>query len=176
MRVDTATPTIAQTFLDEFMQESKTTKKFLEQIPVEQLNWKPHEKSMTVGQLAYHLATAPAGIITMAELDQMPVPDFSRPNPQPTSLPEILAAFDEGVRVVKESLKSFSDEAMKANWQLVRGDKVLIEMPRTAMIRSFLLNHCYHHRGQLGVYLRLLGAVVPFSYGPSGDEMPDFVK
>lgn len=167
---------IADAFLAEFVQEAKTTRKFLEQLPEDKLNWKPHEKSMTAGQLALHMAAAPAGIMKMASLDEMQMPDFSRPNPQPENLSEILDAFDASVRIVSETLASFSDDQMNATWRMTRGGKELVAIPRSAVCRSFLLNHWYHHRGQFGVYLRLVGAKVPSSYGPSGDEMPDFAK
>ena len=131
---------------------------------------------MTAGQLAYHMAAAPSGVMNLALSDEMPMPDFNRPNPQPLSLSEILDAFDASVQFVIETLGTFSDEQMNAIWRMTRDGKDLVAMPRAAVCRSFLLNHWYHHRGQFGVYLRLLGAKVPSSYGPSGDEMPDFAK
>ncbi len=167
---------IADNFLAEFQQEAKTTRKFIEQLPEGKLNWKPHEKSMTAGQLALHMAAAPAGIMKMASLDEVPMPDFNRPNPQPESLNEIMMAFDASVKTVCETLATFSDEQMNATWRMTREGKDLVAIPRSAVCRNFLLNHWYHHRGQFGVYLRLLGAKVPSSYGPSGDEMPDFAK
>lgn len=176
MSIAEKTSRIADAFLAEFIQESKTTRKFIEQLPEDKLNWKPHEKSMTAGQLALHMAIAPGGIVKMASLDEMPMPDFNRPNPQPESLSEIVEAFDANVTVVGEVLASFSDEQMNATWRMTRDGKELLAITRQAMFRSFLLNHLYHHRGQLGVYLRLMGAKVPSSYGPSGDEMPEFVK
>ena len=168
--------TIAESLLAEFEQEAKTTRTFLEQLPEDKLLWKPHEKSMTAGQLAYHMATAPGGIINMATLEVMPIPDFSRPNPQPDSLRQIFDAFDASVVAVRKTIMTFSDEQMHATWRMTRDGKEVVAMPRMAVCRSFLLNHWYHHRGQFGVYLRLLGAKVPSSYGPSGDEMPDFAK
>ena len=176
MSIAGAPSRIADAFLAEFSQEAKTTRKFIERLPADKLNWKPHEKSMTAGQLAHHMATAPAGIIKMASLDEVQMPDFTRPNPQPESLSEILDAFDAGVNAVRETLATFSDEQMNATWRMSRDGKELIAMPRSAVCRNLLLNHLYHHRGQFGVYLRLLGAKVPSSYGPSGDEMPDFAK
>ena len=176
MSIEQKTSCIADELLAEFIQESATTRKFIEQLPSDKLNWTPHEKSMTAGQLAFHMAIAPAGIIKMASLDEMPMPDFRRPNLQPESLSEITEAFDAGVNSVREAFSSFSDEYMNATWRLTRDGKELLAISRKAMIRSFLLNHLYHHRGQFGVYLRLIGAKVPSSYGPSGDEMPDFAK
>ena len=170
------TVSIAESLLAEFEQEAKTTRKFLEQLPEDMLQWKPHPKSMTAGQLALHIATAPGGIIKMASLDEMPIPDFGRPNPQPENLSEIIAAFEASISMVQETLPTFSDEQMLAIWRMTRDGKEVVAMPRVAVCRSFLLNHWYHHRGQFGVYLRMLGAKVPSSYGPSGDELPDFAK
>ncbi len=165
---------IAATLLAEFDQEAKTTRKFLEQLPEEQLEWRPHPKSMSAGQLALHIASAPGGVIKMTTLESMPIPDFGRPNPQPASLKEVFEAFEGSVSAVHETLVTFSDDQMHAIWRMTRDEKEIFAIPRGAVCRSFLLNHWYHHRGQLGVYLRLLGAKVPSSYGPSGDELPDF--
>lgn len=167
---------IADSFLAEFVQEANTTRRFIERLPVDQLHWKPHEKSMTAGQLAYHMASAPAGIVKMASLDEMDMPNFDRPNHQPETLTEILETFDASVNLVREVLAGFSNEEMTATWRMTRDGKEILAMPRTAVCRNLLLNHLYHHRGQFGVYLRLLGAKVPSSYGPSGDEMPDFAR
>lgn len=176
MSIAEKTSRIADELIAEFIQESATTRRFIEQLPKDKLNWTPHEKSMTAGQLAFHMAIAPTGISKMASLDEMPMPDFRRPNPQPVSLSEITEAFDASVISVREVLADFSNEQMNATWRMTRDGKVLLALSRKAMIRSFLLNHLYHHRGQFGVYLRLMGAKVPSSYGPSGDEMPEFVK
>lgn len=170
------TTRIADAFSNEFSAESQTTRKFLERLPADKLHWRPHEKSMSAGQLALHMAMAPTGVMKMASLEETPMPDFKRPNPQPESLSEIFDAFDAGVHFVTETLANFSDEQMKATWRMTRDGKELIAIPRMAVCRNFLLNHLYHHRGQFGVYLRMLGAEVPSSYGPSGDEVPDFAK
>lgn len=167
---------IAKSMLAEFEQEAKTTRKFLEHIPSDKLTWKPHEKSMTIGQLALHIATVPGGIIKMACLDEFPMPDFGRPNPQPESLKQILDSLETSIASVQETLPTVTDEKMHAIWRMTRDGKDLMTMPRSAVIRSILLNHWYHHRGQLGVYLRLVGATVPSSYGPSGDELPSFAS
>ncbi len=167
---------IAQEFLDEFNGEAKTTRRFLERVPFERLNWKAHDKSMSVGELALHIATFPAGVLMIAREDQVPVPDFNRPRPQPENVEQILERFDESVTIVNQVLPTISDEQMAETWSMTKDGKVINSMPRKAFIRSTLLNHGYHHRGQLGVYLRLLGALVPSAYGPSGDEMPSFFQ
>ncbi len=166
---------IAETFLSEFHQESKTTRRFLERVPGDKLSWRPHEKSMTVGQLALHIAMSPGQVIQLASQDESPPPDFSRPNPQPENISEIISAFEDSVAAVQKVLPAFSDTQMHAIWRLKAEGHELMAMPRSALIRMILLNHVYHHRGQLGVYLRLLGVSVPSSYGPSGDELPDFM-
>jgi uncharacterized damage-inducible protein DinB len=167
---------IAETFLAEFEREAQTTRKFLEQLPSDQLAWRPHEKSMTAGQLALHIAGIPGNVLRIALHDEMPAPDFGRGNPQPANMEEIFAKLEESTSTVREILPTISDERMQGIWKMSAGDKELMTMPRYWVLRSVLFNHWYQHRGQLGVYLRLLGAKVPSSYGPSGDELPDFMK
>ena len=162
--------------LAEFEQEARTTRKFLERLPADKLDWKPHVKSMSAGQLALHIAGTPGQVVRMAEADEIPAPDFGRPNPQPTSLQEVLGALDQSIATVRQVLPTFTDERLQAMWRVKKDGKELLSMPRVAVLRSIMLNHWYHHRGQFGVYLRLLGAKVPSSYGPSGDELPDFMR
>ena len=168
--------TIAESFLHEFEHEAKTTRRFLERLPAGKLSWKPHEKSLSAGQLAFHIASAPAGIIGMAMENEVPAPDFSRPFEEATSVDQVLAAHDASVATVKSQLPKLTDAQMGQMWRAVKDGTPVFELPRAAMIRNILMNHIYHHRGQFGVYLRLLGAKVPSAYGPSGDEMPDFAK
>lgn len=167
---------IAETFLAEFEREAQTTRKFLEQLPGDQLTWRPHEKSMTAGQLAAHIAGIPANVLRIALQDEIPVPDFGRGNPQPTSTQEILSQLEQSIATVRELLPTISDDRMQVIWKMTADGKEVLAMPRYWVLRSILFNHWYQHRGQLGVYLRLLGAKVPSSYGPSGDELPDFIK
>jgi uncharacterized damage-inducible protein DinB len=168
--------TIAEQFIAELEAEAPTTRKFLERLPNDKLDWRPHPKSMTAGQLALHMATFPGPVVQMATLDEFMVPDFNRPNPQPESVQEILQKFDESVATAKQALSTISDQQMNGIWKMKAGDRELLAIPRSNVLRNILLNHWYHHRGQLGVYLRLLGAKVPSSYGPSGDEMPGFFE
>jgi uncharacterized damage-inducible protein DinB len=168
--------TIADQFLQEFAAESKTTRKFLERLPEDKLAWKPHEISMTAGQLALHMATAPGGVVQMATQDEFQFSQITNDRTQPESLPQILSAFDESVATVTKVLPTISDQQMQQTWRLMDGDKELLAMPRAAFIRNILFNHFYHHRGQFGVYLRMVGAKVPSAYGPSGDELPEFLK
>lgn len=165
-----------EAFLAEFEQESQTTKRFLEGLADKDLTWKPHEKSMTAGQLALHIATSPGVIIEMAQQAQCPPPpSMSQPMPQPQSLSEIMTEFDKSIQAVKRDLPKFDDKKLADTWSLVVEGNALFSCPTVAVIRSFVLNHTYHHRGQLGVYLRLLGAKVPSAYGPSGDEAPEWM-
>ena len=167
---------IAETFLAEFEREAQTTRKFLEQLPEDQLTWRPHEKSMTAGQLALHIARIPGHVLRFSLEDDVPAPDFGRGNTQPASPQEILTTLEESIATIREILPTISDDRMQAIWKMSANGKELLTMPRFWVLRSILFNHWYQHRGQLGVYLRLLGAKVPSSYGPSGDELPDFIK
>jgi len=161
---------ISEVLLQELDQETKTTRRVLERVPQEHLGWKPHEKSMTLGQLARHITMVPGGVAAgVAELT-MQLPDF----PQPTveNARELLPLLDESVAKAHAILEPMSDADMMATWRLVNGDQTIMAMPRMAFLRSIMLNHWYHHRGQLSVYLRQLGVKLPSIYGPSADENP----
>lgn len=162
----------AEAFLAEFEAELKTTRTFLERLPSDRLTWRPHEKSMTAGQLGLHIAQVPKMVLTMTMQDQVSPPDFGRGNEQPASIAVVLNTLDETASFVRVSLPNVNDQRMSQIFTVVAGDKVLFAAPREIFLRSIMFNHWYHHRGQLGVYLRLLGARVPSSYGPSGDESP----
>jgi len=159
---------IAQELLAEFEAQAPVTRRFLERLPENKLTWKPHPRSMTAGQLAYHLALVPGGVVKGAQVDQIPPPDFQFP--QPASLQQILDTFDQSVATVREVLPGFDDAAMNATWRIVAGDREIAAMPRVAFLRNIMLNHWYQHRGQFCVYLRLLDVAVPSSWGPSADE------
>lgn len=168
--------TIAEQFLGEFDAESQTTRKFLQRLPEDKLTWQPHEKSMTAGQLALHIAASPASIIQMAMRDEFLLSDIPQSREQPVSLQQVMEAFEESIATVEKNLPTISDERMQKTWRLVDNGKELMAMPRATFLRNVLFNHIIHHRGQFGVYLRLVGAKVPSSYGPSGDELPDFLN
>jgi len=158
--------------LGEFQQEAATTKRVLERVPADKLAWKPHPKSMSLGQLAMHIATIPGGITKMAQSDQYEVNPANFNQPGPKDLAEVLAALEAGVKEAQEYLGGVSDSAAMGHWRLTANGKEVMAMPRAAMLRTILLNHWYHHRGQLSVYLRLLEVPVPVIYGPSADENP----
>lgn len=161
---------IAQAMLAEFEHEARTTRSFLERVPSGSLSWKPHEKSHTAGELALHIATVPGGVVQAASADQSPLPDFKKLFRQPQTIQEVLAALDQSVDIVRRDLPKFDDARLQQTWSGTRNGQTVVSMPRVSFLRLIMLNHWIHHRGQLGVYLRLLGARVPASYGPSGDE------
>jgi len=157
--------------LQELEQETQTTRRVLERVPNDQLAWRPHAKARTLGELALHVAMVPGGV---AELVASPspaeAPTFTDPSPKSAS--ELIPALDESIAKVKKALAGMDDAALLATWRLMQGDRELLAVPRVAMLRSVMLNHWYHHRGQLTVYLRELGVPIPSIYGPSADENP----
>jgi uncharacterized damage-inducible protein DinB len=161
---------IAKAMLEEFEREYVTTRKFLERLPNDKLSWRPHPKSMSAGQLALHIAETPGGALRMGLLERA-----SPPNPnqreEAKSIAELLSRIDDSAAFVRETLPTVTDAKMQATFAIDLPDGSAFELPRSRFIRSVVLNHWYHHRGQFGVYLRLLGVSVPSSYGPSGDEL-----
>ena len=167
---------IAASLLAEFEQELSTTRKFLERVPAERLDWRPHEKSMTVGQLALHIAQTPAGVLRLSERDEAAPPNFGAGRSQPATVREVLDALDDSAAYLRQTLPTIDDRRMRDTFRMVQNGQAIMALPRAAFLRSTMLNHWYHHRGQLGVYLRLLGVAVPSSYGPSGDEPPSLMS
>jgi uncharacterized damage-inducible protein DinB len=161
--------------LAEFVEQAPITRKYLERVPEDRLTWKPHQKSMSAGQLALHIAGVPGASVRFVRQNPAQAPDFKNV-PQPASLQEILAAFDDSVATVKSLLPQFSDTAMQETWRMQQGGRELLAIPRAQFLRDIMLNHCYQHRGQLSVYLRLLNVPVPASWGPSADELPAFAQ
>jgi uncharacterized damage-inducible protein DinB len=158
--------------LNEFREEVAITRRLLERVPTDKLAWKPHVKSMTLGQLAWHVATIPGGIARIAQQDSFDVLSGSFVPPQPASLQEIVAAYEQAVPGAEKFLAELTDEHAQANWRLMKGDRELFHQPRINVVRTIMLNHWYHHRGQLSVYLRLLNVALPMIYGRSADEDP----
>jgi uncharacterized damage-inducible protein DinB len=113
-------------------------------------------------------------VLRMSEPDEAPAPDPTAGRPRPETLREVLENLDHAAAYVREVLPTIDDNRMRDTFTVVQNGKTLLALPRQSFLRMIMLNHWYHHRGQLGVYLRLLGAKVPSSYGPSGDEMPRF--
>ena len=164
--------TIVTPIAQEFRAEVAITKRLLDCIPADKLTWKPHPKSMSLGQLAGHVAAIPGRISQMAQADSFDVLKASFVPPQPNSREEILATFEQSVGDAEQNLQSFTDERMAGTFRLMKGEQELFRQPRAAMIRTIMLNHWYHHRGQLSVYLRLLDVRLPVIYGRSADTDP----
>ena len=165
-----AAPGATARMIAELSRESETTRRVLERVPDDRLAWKPHAKSMSLGQLALHLAQLPLGITTLVEQLTTEVPAV--PLVQPASRREILDALEQGVAHAAERLAALGDAGLEAQWTLTREGAVLVSQPRGDVLRSLMLNHTYHHRGQLMVYLRLLDVPLPPVYGPTADENP----
>jgi uncharacterized damage-inducible protein DinB len=161
---------ITEALLPEFDQEMKTTRKMLERVPENELNWKPHEKSMTLGRLASHLVDLLSNSHLVLDADVFDAAGRGPERSEHKTVADLLAGFDRNVTATREKIASKSDAEMLQLWNFVRGDQTLMSKPRAAMLRTSLLNHMIHHRGQLSVYLRLKDVPVPGAYGPSADE------
>lgn len=157
--------------LAELEQEAETTRRVLERIPQEHLSWRPHPKSMSLGQLALHVATVPGSVAEMAAMDTIPEPP-TFVQPEAATASDLVPSLTESVARAKRALGSLDDARMSAVWRLQSGGRDILAMPRVAFVRAIMLNHWYHHRGQLLVYLRLLDQSVPSVYGPTADENP----
>jgi len=154
--------------LQELEQEAQATRRVLERLPDNRLQWKPHPKSMSLGQLAMHVANIPGRI---AEISTTPF-DASTPIPRPeaASTAQVLDAFEASMVQARQVLRAMSDAELSSPWRMMQGDRELWSIPRGAFLRSVMLNHWYHHRGQLTVYLRQNGVPLPAVYGDSADE------
>jgi len=158
--------------LDEIRLEAAITKRILDRVPADKLSWKPHPKSMSMGQLARHIAGIPGGLTKLLQMEEFDTAHANFNPPQPRNVEEIQAAHDQSVRAAEDYVAGMSEETALANWRLLAQGKQISSKPRIVVLRSILLNHWYHHRGQLSVYLRLLDVPVPVIYGPSADENP----
>src|SRR5579872_1613780 len=161
---------LTSAFLQELDHEAGTTRRVLERVPTDKLAWKPHDKSMSLGALAMHTAMVPCTIAGWATVSEFEFTGEKAPVAHSTA--DILAAHDASARKAKEILAGLGDAGLAASWKVSAGGKHLFEMPKAALVRNIALNHWYHHRGQLSVYLRLLDVPVPSIYGPSADENP----
>jgi uncharacterized damage-inducible protein DinB len=158
--------------LQEFEREAQTTRRVLERVPNDKLSWRPHPKSRTLGELALHIATAPAGVAELSAQSPAQAPRFNSADPSPANVSELMSTLERSIARTKALLGDMDDAAATETWRLMNGDRELLAMPRIAFLRSIMLNHWYHHRGQLTVYLRELDVPVPSIYGPSADENP----
>ena len=162
---------IIDSILGEIEWELPTTLRVLERVPQDNLDWTPHPKSMTIGKLAWHIAVVPTRVLRMLREGEFDLATAG-PTPMPADVQEIPAALRKNMDEVRAYFKSINDEALKAPFSMKKGEKVLNTIPKVAVVRSILLNHTYHHRGQLAVYLRMLDIPVPAIYGTSADENP----
>ncbi len=156
--------------LQELDQEARLTRRVLERVPDDRLAWRPHDKSWSMGQLALHVATLPGAIATIAQRSPMTVPEFKQASAATAG--ELVPTLDRSVDTARDTLRSMGDAALAGTWRMVDGDREVTQMPVGVLLRTLMLNHWYHHRGQLTVYLRQVGVPVPSIYGPSADENP----
>jgi uncharacterized damage-inducible protein DinB len=161
--------TIKDLLLAEYDHEVATTRRLLDRLDDAQLAWRPHDRSMSLGGLGTHLATIPGWSAALLNQSSFDLEESPRNSPEFPSRAAILDAFDRSTRQAREWMHK-TDGEYQAAWTLKQGDHVLFSMPRVTAFRSFVVNHMIHHRGQLSVYLRLTGALVPAIYGPSADE------
>jgi uncharacterized damage-inducible protein DinB len=164
---------ISKRILPEFDQEMANTRKSLERVPDGKFDWKPHEKSMTLGALSSHVANIAGWTASTFVGDELDVqPEGAEPyrEEEAKTASELLAMFDKNAAAARAALEAATDESWQGKWSLKMAGKTFFTLPRTAVIRGFILSHLIHHRAQLGVYLRLLDIPVPAIYGPSADE------
>lgn len=161
--------TISQMLLPEYDQEMANTRKLLACLPDDKLDYQPHEKSMKLGRLAAHVAEMPGWIAMLPQRDKLEVSADWKPAIA-TSREQLLSFFDDNAAKGRAALASMSDEDFAENWSLIFRGHVAFTMPKSAVVRSIVLNHVIHHRAQLGVYFRLNDVAVPGMYGPSADE------
>ena len=166
---------ISETIVADFEEEMATTRKVLEALPAERFDWKPHDKSMSLGQLGSHIAESPTWVQSMlkGDLDFADVEDSYVPFAA-ANRTELLEAFDRNVSALKASVSAASEEAMTEIWTMRHGEKVLMQAPRHLAIRRTAIHHAIHHRGQLTVYLRLMDVPVPSTFGPTADDPGGF--
>ena len=162
---------VIDTLLTELEQEAQATARVLERVPQAHLSWRPHPKSMSLGQLALHVATIPGNVAQLAAQDSLQEPP-AFVQAEASSAADLVPTLKASVAKAREVLGGFDDEAMGATWRLMAGGKEILSMPRAAVARIIMLNHWYHHRGQLLVYLRMHDVPLPSVYGPTADENP----
>lgn len=161
--------TKAQAFLQELNQEAVATRKMLQAVPFDKADWKPHDKSMTLGRLATHVAEIPSwfGITLLQDVLDFAAGDYKPFVAKDTA--DLIALLDKNLKNAEEVLNTFPDDKMSDNWTMRAGETVFFSLPKQQVVRTWCLNHWYHHRAQLGVYLRLLNVPLPGTYGPSAD-------
>lgn len=171
MQAETKQIRIADAILAEMDQEAETTKRLFNVIPDDKLGWRPHPKARSLGELAMHIATIPASVAEIADGDTKEAGTFPV-DPEATSREQILAIFAENLEKGKQIVAATDDTKAMSDWSLTKDGNTLMTMPRAGFWRMVLLNHNYHHRGQLSAYLRELDVELPSIYGPSADTNP----
>jgi uncharacterized damage-inducible protein DinB len=161
-----------ESIVNEFRHEAATTKRVLDRIPADKLTWQPHPKSMSLGVLAMHIATVPGNIANLLQPDEFELNPANFAPPAPKNLAEIHSAMDRSAESAEKFLRGLDEKTAFATWRLMSNGREILAQPRIGAVRAIMLNHWYHHRGQLSVYLRLLNVPVPSIYGPSADENP----
>ena len=157
--------------LAELEQEAPATRRVLARVPDAHLSWRPHPKSFSLGQLALHVATIPGNVAQLAALESLPEPP-AFVQPAASSAAELVPAFEASLAQARQVLGGLDDAKMTGMWRLLSGGRELMALPRAAVLRTIMLNHWYHHRGQLLVYLRCHDVPLPSVYGPTADENP----
>ena len=172
MQAETRQMRIADSILIEIEQEAVATKSLLEIIPEDKLAWRPHAKAKSLGELAMHIANLQGNVAELGNEDVRDISEIPRSDPEATSREQIVRTFTESLEKAKQIVNSTADERLGTEWQLKKNGEAIISMPRIAFWRSVLLNHYYHHRGQLSTYLRTLDVPLPSIYGPTADTDP----
>ena len=163
--------THADVLIAELEQEAHATRRVLERVPAAKLAWKPHAKSMSLGQLALHVATIPGTVASLVANDVVPEPP-SFTQPEAATAAELVPALEASIAQARAIVSGFDDARLNATWRLLYHGMELMAMPRAAVLRMVMLNHWYHHRGQLLVYLRMHDVPLPSVYGPTADDNP----
>jgi uncharacterized damage-inducible protein DinB len=164
--------TIAEALLQELDREMPASRRVLEGLPADQFEWRPHPRSLSAGQLGLHVASIPGNAARLAQADGLDIATAPGTYPAAVSSAELLERFDGSIASLRGVLTQMDDASAAAPWRLAFGDREIATWSRATLIRTMGLNHWYHHRGELVVYLRLLGAAVPVVYGRSADENP----
>ncbi|HEX6042417.1 DinB family protein [Longimicrobium sp.] len=168
-----ATPSLKAAALGDLEQELRVSRSLLERVPEDRLDFKPHEKSFSLGSLATHIANLPYWITATLQSDSFDLSNVSHREPA-ANRQELLKLFDDTAADMRAALDAASDADLLRTWELRMGDRVLQRMPKLGVIRGMGISHFIHHRGQLSVYLRLLDVPLPPMYGPTADERPSF--
>lgn len=162
---------VNQQLLAELKQEAANTRKLLQLVPVDNAAWKPHDKSMALGRLAEHIAEIPGWTALTLLTDEINFANFKNERRAVNTVDDLLAIHDENVAQAVSVLENFDENRYNEMWTMRTGEHIHFTLPKGAVLRTFAFSHLYHHRAQLGVYLRLLDIPIPGMYGPTADEM-----